>query len=250
MKLNVWGSASFSTRLNLKAAALAVLAAQMGVASFTSTTAWALTVSGTVTKVSDGDTIHVRAAGESKPLKVRMVGIDTPELHFPAAGGWQSQGHWAEEAQKRLSSLIPLASRVTLETYGTDKYGRTLARVFRNSRDINLTLVEEGLALPYVICDGRECDETFMQRHDVQRYLEACDNAERKELGMFDSQNPLKEMPFEFRLRLQKRTPDKFPADFHSKTYREPSEYSKVPRCSRIFFLKETEAKKLGFNRS
>ncbi|MDP3310892.1 MAG: thermonuclease family protein, partial [Polaromonas sp.] len=35
---------------------------------------------GTVTRVSDGDTLWVRPAAGGKPLKVRIDGIDAPEI--------------------------------------------------------------------------------------------------------------------------------------------------------------------------
>ena len=41
-------------------------------------------LSGTVTEVVDGDTIHVRAGGEDHT--VRLIGIDTPETHRPGTG--------------------------------------------------------------------------------------------------------------------------------------------------------------------
>lgn len=47
------------------------------------------TVSGKVTKVSDGDTIHVTTPERTK-LKVRLYGIDAPETHRVSAHSGQN----------------------------------------------------------------------------------------------------------------------------------------------------------------
>ncbi len=54
-------------------------------------------------------------------------------------------------------------------------------------------------------------------------------------------------MPFEFRLRMQKRKADKFVGDFATQQYRRPAEYKKIDVCSRVFFMKEDDAKKVGY---
>jgi endonuclease YncB( thermonuclease family) len=236
MKLLMWGKVGFFTG-----------ALFIGLLGLGEQNASAGTLTGKVAKISDGDTIHVKVPSEARPLKIRMIGIDTPELHFPAAGGWQSQGHWAEKAQERLARLIPLNAQVTLETFGTDKYGRTLARIMRGGKDINLEMVRDGLALPYIICEGSDCNSTFLKRHEVQEYLDACVSAKRRELGIFDAEEPLDEMPFEFRMRLQSRDPDKFVGDFRDSTYRQPDQYKRIPECFRIFFLKESDTAKIGY---
>jgi micrococcal nuclease len=82
-----------------------------------------------VTRVVDGDTIHVRTARD-RDVTVRLLGIDTPETHRPntpvECGGPQ--------ASASMARLAPRGTRVTLAADPTqdrmDRYGRTLAYVF------------------------------------------------------------------------------------------------------------------------
>ena len=53
-----------------------------------------------VTKISDGDTIHLSGIGST-----RLIGIDTPEVH----GGVECFGR---EASSFLERLLPLGTRV------------------------------------------------------------------------------------------------------------------------------------------
>jgi len=85
-----------------------------------------------VTKVIDGDTAI--AAGES----IRLLGIDTDERGYPCY----------EEAKLRLEELI-LNQEVQLERDSEDKdqYGRYLRYIFLNGTNVNLQMVQEGLAV-------------------------------------------------------------------------------------------------------
>lgn len=85
-----------------------------------------------VTRVIDGDTVI--ADGES----VRLLGIDTDERGGPCY----------KEAKERLEELV-LNREVLLEsdTEDKDKYGRYLRFLFLDSRNIDLQLVGEGLAV-------------------------------------------------------------------------------------------------------
>lgn len=72
----------------------------------------------------DGDTVHVRlqdGAGE----KVRLIGIDTPEVGDRAEP-------YGEEAATYTAEAIPVGTTVWLETDAElrDKYGRVLAYVW------------------------------------------------------------------------------------------------------------------------
>jgi endonuclease YncB( thermonuclease family) len=60
------------------------------------------TVTGTVTKVSDGDTIQVTTAERTK-LRVRLYGIDAPETPNPTKKSLGSQNH-GEAGWARLDS--------------------------------------------------------------------------------------------------------------------------------------------------
>jgi len=91
-----------------------------------------------VTRVIDGDTIVVEG-GE----RVRLLDIDTAETGEPCY----------REAKDRLAELID-GQKVRLETNGLedkDQYGRLLRYVFLEDTNINLLMVEEGLANLYIV---------------------------------------------------------------------------------------------------
>ncbi len=89
-----------------------------------------------VVAVFDGDTIEVLADGERR--RIRLAGIDTPERGQP----------WGNRARKALSDKV-FGKPVTLEVIDRDRYGRTVAQVYRGDRHINRELVREGHAWVY-----------------------------------------------------------------------------------------------------
>lgn len=101
-----------------------------------------------VSKITDGDTIRVVLDG--RELKVRLIGIDTPELHKPGA----PVGCFAREATARIASLIDGEEvRLDYDVDRIDRYGRTLAYVYR-ARDglfINHALVRDGYATVFTV---------------------------------------------------------------------------------------------------
>ncbi len=86
-----------------------------------------------VTKVLDGDTVIVEGGHH-----VRLLGIDADEAGYPCYG----------EAKNRLEELV-LAEEVRLEKdeSDVDQYDRCLRYLFLEGENINLKLVEEGLAV-------------------------------------------------------------------------------------------------------
>ncbi|WP_119154583.1 thermonuclease family protein [Caldimonas tepidiphila] len=100
---------------------------------------------GTVTGVSDGDTLWVRPDPPSgqAPVKLRLIGIDAPER-------CQDGGREAGEA---LAARV-LRARVQVEALGLDGWGRVLARVLHGEErgppgpaaDVGAWLVSEGHA--------------------------------------------------------------------------------------------------------
>ncbi len=92
-----------------------------------------------VAKVYDGDTVLL-ADGR----KIRLLGINTPEVsHFGKAteAGGEEAKHWLTDA------LAGRKVRLELGVERTDKYGRTLAHLFTDTKEhVNLQLVKRGLA--------------------------------------------------------------------------------------------------------
>lgn len=87
----------------------------------------------TVTRVIDGDTFIVDST-----TTVRVAEIDAPELN-------QSFGIHAKNTVKRWL----LGKEVELVVVGTDRYGRTIAKVCFDGFDLAEQLVLNGLAWEY-----------------------------------------------------------------------------------------------------
>ncbi|HSC90679.1 MAG TPA: thermonuclease family protein [Gaiellaceae bacterium] len=101
-------------------------------------------VAATVSRVADGDTLVVRLADGGARERVRVLGIDTPELGDCGA----------DEAAAATRSLA-LRRRVSLRGDSTqarrDRFGRLLAYVeLPGGRDLGLELLRRGLARVYV----------------------------------------------------------------------------------------------------
>ena len=95
---------------------------------------------GRVVGVSDGDTLTLLVPdGTSyKQIKVRLGEIDTPERKQP----------YGTRAQQTLSELAyNQQARVVVQD--TDRYGRTVGRVYVGSVDVNAELVKQGAAWVY-----------------------------------------------------------------------------------------------------
>lgn len=89
--------------------------------------------------VVDGDTIWL--SGE----KIRIENIDTPETDQAKCPAERAAG---ERAKRRLHQLVN-SGPLYIERSGADRYGRTLATVSVNGRDVGSVLVSEGLARPW-----------------------------------------------------------------------------------------------------
>lgn len=94
-----------------------------------------------VPETVDGDTIRI---GNER---IRLLGFDTPEIRSARC---EHERRLGLQAKARLRQLLA-SGRVQIERQGLrkDRYGRTLAKVFVNGRDVGETLVSEGLARPY-----------------------------------------------------------------------------------------------------
>ena len=83
---------------------------------------------GLITKVYDGDTLTLlcEVGGRITQLSVRILGIDTPELH---RGKAPHEGQTAKLIRDLVNDLF-LGKFASVSNCDTDKYGRLLATVF------------------------------------------------------------------------------------------------------------------------
>lgn len=88
-----------------------------------------------VVLVADGDTIVAVPSGDTRPLRIRLEGIDAPELGEPFSG----------EATRFVRAML-LRQPVRVDGRDVDRYGRLVARVAATGRDASTALLEAGLA--------------------------------------------------------------------------------------------------------
>ncbi len=86
--------------------------------------------------IVDGDTVDVSRDGAT--IRIRLEGIDCPEKNQP----------FAAEAKAFTANLINGKS-VTVIAKEKDDYGRTVARIFVDGRDVSVELLKAGLATHY-----------------------------------------------------------------------------------------------------
>jgi len=132
--------------------------------------------SGVVTRVVDGDTLWVKTSASQRPLKVRLQGIDAPEICQP--GGVQ-----AREALKRQV----LGQSVTVTSGAHDDYGRTVGTLHMQGQDLGRWLVAQGHAWVY------------SYRHKKGPYADELRQAQLARRGVFG--DVLAEEPRVFRKR-------------------------------------------------
>ena len=130
---------------------------------------------GQVVGVLDGDTIellHDKTIAE----RIRLNGIDCPEKGQPFG-----------KRAKQATSGLAFGNTVTLQTYGPDKYGRTIADVFLpDGRMLNEELVREGWCWWY---------RKYAPSDTRLEKLEA--DAREAKIGLWQDPNPIP--PWEWR---------------------------------------------------
>jgi micrococcal nuclease len=93
-------------------------------------------IEGTITRVSDGDTVWLQPDDRARaPVKLRLQGIDAPE---------RCQA-WGEQSRDALAGRV-LQRRVAVTTRASDDYGRMLGIVALDGVDINAWMVAQGHA--------------------------------------------------------------------------------------------------------
>jgi endonuclease YncB( thermonuclease family) len=141
-------------------------------------------VEGEVSRVIDGDTVTL-ATREGTKLRVRLYGIDAPEVRHEKTAGQP----YGKEAKEALTALA-LGRRVTVEIVDIDVHGRTVGIVHRSGVDINLEMVRNGYAWAY---------RRYLSAPYASRYLDAEREARGRRLGLWKDANP--GPPWEFKRR-------------------------------------------------
>jgi len=98
------------------------------------------TGTGTIASITDGDTVRLRIGGDE--LRVRLIGLDTPEVRDPLEC-------FGPEASAALEALAPVGSEVgyAYDRDPQDRYERELMYLYAaDGTLINLELVAQGYA--------------------------------------------------------------------------------------------------------
>ena len=96
---------------------------------------------GVVSRVIDGDTVWLAQSGIGKPVKVRINGIDAPEIC--QAGGVAARDALAGKVLGKSVQIVVPKSR------SRDDYGRVLGALEFNGEDIGRWMVQSGQAWSY-----------------------------------------------------------------------------------------------------
>ena len=130
--------------------------------------AYSSTQNGKIIKIIDGDTVYFLQEGDTSFKKIRLVGIDAPELK-------QEFGVHSKECLIELIENKP----VQLEKFGQDRYQRILAKIMIGEVDINLAMIKKGCAWFY-----RQYQES-LDEADQKLYDKAERFAQTQFLGLF-----------------------------------------------------------------
>ena len=139
-----------------------------------------------VRRVLSGQTIEVVLKETSQVAKVRIVGIDAPDLR---------QSPWGKTAKERLSELV-IGKPINLETNNlkSDRFNRIYAHVWQDKNLISQQLVKEG----YVLAN------TEYPHSYTKLLIDAREYARLMGLGIWNPQLPLRQTPSQFRNRVKK----------------------------------------------
>ena len=118
-----------------------------------------------VLSVGDGDTLSVLEGG--RRITIRLACIDAPEM---------SQRPYGTDARAALQSMATVGSSVTVKGGERDRYGRTVAEIWRGNTNLNLELVRQGDAFVY---------RQYPSGCDRNAYLSAESQAASARLGVW-----------------------------------------------------------------
>jgi endonuclease YncB( thermonuclease family) len=98
-------------------------------------------INGTVTRISDGDTLHLEIDDDVNWVEIRVYGVDCPESAWP--GRWKEQAG-AKEAKAFASKMLKGKS-ATVRLKGESTYDRAVGEVFRGGYSLSRELLRQGL---------------------------------------------------------------------------------------------------------
>lgn len=190
-----------------------------------------------VLSVHDGDTLTALSVENSTRYKVRLMGVDTPEVDFMKS----TQGEAALAARDFLRSLIPADGMITLsDDSQIDKHGRILGRLLDGKTELNLEMLKNGWGLIYFIYP--------FEKRIVSDYSKASKEAFDNKRGIFSNKYSDTEAPYQFRMRVQNFVGRNLVGDLEFKKVLPPEEIETIPVWKRVFFPSFESAYQNGYN--
>lgn len=135
----------------------------------------------TVTRVVSGQTVEVQLTGASEITKVRITGIDAPDLR---------QAPWGKAAQAKLSELV-LGMPVLIESEldQRDRFNRLDAHLWQEETLISQQLVKLGSVL---------VNDRYPHRYS-KLLMESQEYARLMGYGIWNPQQAMRQTPSQFR---------------------------------------------------
>lgn len=147
--------------------------------------AFSAEITGKIVRVSDGDTVSILDDMDKAVFKIRLAGIDAPE----------SKQAFGQKSKQHLSGLI-FGKVVSVRFKAVDSYGRIIGKIIYAEQDINLKMLQSGLAWHYRYFD------------DNDDYAKAESKAKEQKIGLWQDTNPVP--PWDWRkLEKEKKIADK-----------------------------------------
>lgn len=144
------------------------------------------TVTATVTKITDGDTVQAVTL-EGTKLKVRLYGIDAPEMPKGRIPGEP----FGNDSRNYLASLVGHQT-VRVEIRDIDRYRRMVAVLWLGERNVNMEMISAGMAEAY---------GEYLKQPYRSPFIQAEQEAKAQGKGIW-SQGPSYERPSQFRRRM------------------------------------------------
>lgn len=127
--------------------------------------------------VHDGDTITILTT-ENQQLKIRLNGIDAPELHQD----------FGQRSRQYLAAMV-FGKTIEILSINIDIYGRTLAIILFDNENVNYKMVAAGMAWHYT---------KYSNNANLRK---AEDFAKGNKIGLWSMLNPIP--PWKFRYSIK-----------------------------------------------
>lgn len=195
-------------------------------------------ITGQIVDVHDGDTLTIQVPGDPVKYKVRMLGVDTPEVEFFK----KTQGESAIIARDFLRQMAPVGATamISYDSDGFDKHSRILGRIIVNGIEVNREMLKSGWGYYYFIAP--------FDKKIAAEYSELARQAAEGEQGLFSAKYiKTVQPPYEFRLTSRDQIGFNLVGDIDTKVLYQPADSNQVPVWRRVFFPDQKIAERNGY---